>query len=105
MKSLPKQKLPRLALREFQYRWLRGSATPDPCEIDPKTQKAPLPGRLRWYRKNPWLRLPKGGVAALWPENAVTGFRIQTASYVLGTKGERPLDAASSIVYVLLPNR
>jgi hypothetical protein len=22
--------------------WLRGSATPDPCEIDPKTQKAPL---------------------------------------------------------------
>jgi hypothetical protein len=34
----------------------RGGATPDLCEMAPKTRKATLPGRLRRYRKNRWLR-------------------------------------------------
>jgi hypothetical protein len=36
--------------------WLRGHATPDPGETETKMRKAPLPERLRLYRKDRWLR-------------------------------------------------
>lgn len=41
---------------KLQQKWLRGGATPDLCEMDCTTRKAILPGRLRQYRKNRWLR-------------------------------------------------